>query len=381
MKKLNLKELELKLPRIDESYSKILLGGDSYADDAVFGGGCDVIRDKEIGQADIGWDAPLDYDNAYDLDVSIDGLNSYDDGSSGDEQGSSSSGGVTSYAGGSFYNNLPQAFTNGVDLADYPISGGMNLGDFNTTFIEQFKTILETNNVIANALNYIKSVGVNLDFSIDQIINNIPGQDTNAHTEPHFNTNSISITFNIDQMNPDDGWEDDSHGSNATESLVETILHEILHAKHAAQAMDIKNQLVASGQFTIENYYNAMANAYTSSFAEMYINFDSSTNAYSYVTDGETRNNLEHAYMNANESQLLEDAKNEFNDDIVELQNYVYSLEAMIQQAEQNLGSGVDPTSGVNGPTNQQLQQQYNNLVSELNDLLQNFGWLFHIND
>jgi len=381
MKKLNLKELELRLPKIDENYSKILIGGDSYGEDygdrnELNSGPTGPLYDPTEVEP-VPWE-PM----SWDVDTSLDGMAEQDDQNDiGGPHGPGSGTNIPPYQGGDFRNNLPGPCKDGVDIIDYLIDGGMELGDFNTKFIEQFYTILETNSVIADALNAIDNAGIDLNFHIGQIINNNPGESTNAHTVGDWSPggNSVDITFNVDKMNPDDGWTDDSNNPNETLSLVETILHEILHAKHTALAMEMRNQLIANNNFTMTSWYYQMTNQQSNQFAEMFVHFDAPNNQYSYVTDTQTRNDLEHAYINANENQLLEDAKTELTADIAVLEQYVQNLEAQIQQAEANLGTGVDPEGGGIGPTDADLQRIYNNLVSELWDIMQNYGWLFDI--
>lgn len=81
MKKLNLKELELKLPKIDENYSKILLGGDSYGGEGEYGDRNDLQSGPTgplYDPGDFQIKPPMDYDNSHDLDVSVDGYNDFD---------------------------------------------------------------------------------------------------------------------------------------------------------------------------------------------------------------------------------------------------------------------------------------------------------------
>jgi hypothetical protein len=371
MRKLNLKELELKLPKIDENYSKILLGGNTYADDAVFGGGCDLIKDKEI--ADIGWNGPLEHDNSLDLDVSIDGYeynDGYQDEGQNDgettEQNNNPSFNVTEYL-----NNLPESFKNGVESGDFFISGGIELGDSNTRFVDQFYTIIESNSFIAQTIQYIRSLGIDLRFDINDDFPDVSGEHALAHTQSYFSANVIKISFNIDQMNPNDGWENTAHDSSAIISLAETVIHELVHAKYAAEVMKIQQELTPPGVSpNAEAIYNALVAEHSVAFAQMFIELNPSTGQYEYITNSEIRNDREHAYMDTHDSDLLEQTKNELRDDIEELTLHINNIQNNLQTAEQNLNTGLDETA------NQQLQQIYEDLYYEYTYLILNFGWL-----
>ena len=241
MKKINLEKLELKLPKIDEKNSKILLGGNGYGEfeayechgqDLICGGGdgddSEQIDDYSDGQYDL--DVGLD-DNFHDVDDY-----SYDqDGDVGDNGNSGNGSSTISQA--AIIANFPESFFNGANLAEYPIGFDVTLTSadiFQTTELtEQIMVVLETNNVIAQYLNEIAQRGIYLSFLIGDVDENSSGN-TLATTVPDFAQQTTTITLDFTDSNPDDGWTGSSNADTPYESLVHTILHEVYHARIAA---------------------------------------------------------------------------------------------------------------------------------------------------
>ena len=179
-------------------------------------------------------------------------------------------------------------------------------------------------------------------------------------------------------MTPDEGWTNSSNGPTPVESLVETILHELLHATHRIEFQTVFNNLTAAGTVpTDQNMYNALVASHGVLFAQMFVTHDTSNNTYSWVSGDQATNDAQHAYMATYADPLYQAAQQEFNNDKSILQLHVNDLQFEIGRAASNLGFGVDPAGGQgSGPTNADFQRTYDNLVSELQDLLQNYGWL-----
>lgn len=406
MKKLNLKELELKLPRIDENYSKILLGGDSYADDAVFGGGCDLIRDKEIGQADIGWDAPLDYDNAYDLDISNDGYQDdggyQDEGQNGGNSTGTGSGQIPTFT-------IPTTLLDGMNLNNNSLYIATPQGQFT----DQLKFALESNSVIKNILSNVNLGQVALTITTQDLASNI-----NAQTS-HVNAPNYQITFNSDYAN--NGWTSNNGGGAPTTDgfdmsfvytlggiteemretlfLVKTLLHESFHLRHWNNLM---NALVLNGadpndpaNATNEQYGLAMqtllSQGYSQDFVDMfgsgslnaagnYVFTPSWTLPVPFTNTPHTTmyQYLSHQYMIQHEEGVFNEAIWESIDDLLNLQDIKNNMESWIQELQNNAqqyGDESNPDGGTpSGPNWPALLEQQQ---SQYEDFMDKYGHLF----
>ena len=405
MRKLNLKELELKLPKIDENYSKILLGGNTYADDAVFGGGCDLIKDKEI--ADIGWNGPLEHDNSLDLDVSIDGYE-YNDGYQDEGQNGGNNTGVGSATVINF--TPPASLLDGMNLNVNTLYIGTPAGQFTN----QLEFILQSNSHIANLLAPVNNGQLGLIFNTDNLNSNTLAE-TNIYGYP-----SMDISFNASYITSE-GWVAQPGGTTdgfdlsmitgaqgITEQmrqvlyLAHVIAHESFHANAwnvfmshlAANGADPNNPLYSpttTNQMLVDTVQELLTAGYSPEFVNIFghvqpdvygneqfvlhLGLPAPFNPYG---DTDYSHSLSHDYMVNNEQGVFDDIIEEALNDLLELQNIKNNMETWLQELQNNAQQYGDESNGDGGtPSGPNWPDLYQEQLEQYNQFMEQYGHLF----
>ena len=371
MKKLNLKELELKLPKIDENYSKILLGGDSYGlDDCAISCGEDPNNPKNLVDASAG--GPLDYDNSYDLDISFDGINNYDGyQDEGQTQGNDNSNTPNLIT-------LPQSLSDGVDLNNFNID--LDLSNGNELFNSQLNGILTNNSVIGNLIS-LATQDYMLRFEIGQLQ---PGSNSTTSTEWGItNADSLpalgfqTIILDIDlvtalgtlDVNTIDNTQLNHNNLTPLESLVAIIAHESFHAYTNIGYYNSR----LNGNTPEESMNWMLANGFSQEIVDIYYSTITNANGLTEVVinTGNFAQN-EHDYMASDSFTFVNDAIAEFQADqaqVVEIKN---NMEAWVQELQNNAQQyGDESADGGTNWISLYIQQQ-----DILTSFIENYGWM-----
>ncbi|MFD2909761.1 hypothetical protein ACFSX9_13570 [Flavobacterium ardleyense] len=386
MKKLNLKELELKLPKIDENYSKILLGG-SY-DDA-YGG-----YDLKTPYFDLDPN-PLDYDNSLDLDVSHDGYQ--DDGSYQDE---GQTGGNNTGSGSSTVPvfTVPATLLDGMNLSNNTLYINTPAGEFT----DQLNFVLQSNSVIESVLKNVNLRQVALTIGL-QNMSSGTGAATHDYLYPNY---VINFNSNFAQQ---DGWQWAPSGTTdgfdlsfianmggITENMREVMylthvtLHESMHLKHynnLANALehigaDPSNMManVTSDQLGLARGW-LLNNGYTQDFVDIFItttpNASGNGSTFSHNQNAAAAS---HLFMedSIEIQQVFNNAVFEVLEDMLQLQNTKNNMESWLQELQNNAQQYGDETntdgSTPNGPNWPQL---YQNQLDQYDLFIEQYGHLF----
>lgn len=367
-KKLNLLELELKLPKIDEKNTKILLGGSSYD-----GYDADTCNGIECGEGpnrsyplDWGLQDPAEDDNNLDLDVSHDG--SYDQDSSVDADGNSSGNSVEIP---NFPAVLSSALSDGVSMNNPNFALTAMLGG---PIYSQILGIFESNSVLGNLLSGYTSAGHPVTITAGVLTD--PQRFAEA-TVPNLGSNQLTITINSSLFNSN-GWAADSTGldnigfdfssSSPLEDLVGTMVHEVIHAQ---QYLEISN-LLEQNNGDLLAVRNALVAAHSEEYANNWITIDGNGNAQISINpDGI------HAEMNNPENHaMIQSAIDEFRQDMLEVKTLANNLMQAIETAEAHLND--DPETQ---PPGGDFWNEYrDNMQHALDDLIDMWGPLLEIN-
>ncbi len=376
-KRLNLEELELRLPAIDAKNSKILLGGSDYdgAEDMDGCRFCNDLTSAKLGSAET--QAHNDYGDNFDLDASIDGYNDY--GDANDVDGGNSSGGTGGT--GTSGINIPATLSDGFNLNNANLY--INNDNTSAAFSNQFNGILSSNSVIGNLFNTATQGGPS-GYALIINFGDLSGIGTggvlgNTHSDL-VSIMSQTITFDtslISSLGMTDVEILDNAGVNhdpltPLESLVAIIAHEAFHSY--SNVGYILSRTNNSGSL-IDARDWMLNNGYDPAVVNIYYNTSIIGGVETVTVNSATAiEAIEHAYMSSSSFTLVNDAIAEFQSDQAQANVIKEQLENAVNQAGSYLGSGGDGAEGQ--PTNEAFQSSYDNLVGELRDFILDNGWM-----
>ena len=337
MKKINLENLELKLPKIDEKNSKILLGGNGYGEfEAYECHGQDLICVGGDGDDSEQID---DYsDGRYDLDVGLDDNfqdvddYSYDDGY---DTGDPNDGGnpATPITTEGILANFPESFFDGISadnpniIFDFPNNPGTD------AFEQQLMMILQSSDLIEDLADQFVLGRSTIRFELVPIANTVdPVTGNTLVTQAQTITEAydvvdgeIVIQFNSNLIGPD-GWM--PTGGTPDQSLANmqilanTIAHEILHANnfHIIQT----NYAIHGNPY---DTYNALIDqGYSVEYAQIWFDVTSDGMGGVNITWADDITEAEYNYFDDNNTALLNSIVDELASDMNALKNHLNNL-------------------------------------------------------
>ena len=219
-------------------------------------------------------------------------------------------------------------------------------------FMHQVSDIFESNSLVANLIAQIESRGIELSFSVADLVDPAGG-DKQAQTNPNYTGNSIEITFDLTNMDAN-GWSTlyNANGTatptahaTAEQSILNTIVHELNHALISSYYMEARTNAIHSAQNQGLNslppnaIYDELVFAYGQDVANIFFTVDASGQAIANNANQVHVNH--HSYMYQAQSDYnnyLYSALQEFANDLADYEQYLEELENWAQQEGEDYG-------------------------------------------
>jgi|GEM_PF-2516909 len=398
MKKLNLKELESKLPKIGENFSKILIGGDSYGDIDD-----DFNNNQRSGPTGPLYD-PTDYETSplldYDIDISIDGFienDDQDDGHTGSHSGYSTSSIIPFVK--------PSNWTDGMNLNN----NSLYIGSIHDRIRQQLELILSSNATIRQNLAEVDAGHVALVMQLADLTD--AGAQTTPSTYPTF-----YIQFNSDFVTPNNGWHwvPNSTTDGFDLSLIASLggitepmrdvlylahvtMHESFHVNHwndflsmlVHHGADVNNPTgTATNDTYLQTVQSLLSQGYNPAFVNIFGHIESGGGNQTFNAHWDDPSPdpdfpnlasfLGHQYMQNNEQGEFEDCVLEMLSDLMEIQQTEENMRGWLehlQNCAQQYGDESNPDG--ESPPGPNWPELYEQQQHAYDDFMQEYGWLF----